>query len=307
MLITGLIFDIQRFSVHDGPGIRTTVFFKGCSLRCFWCHNPEGLSPKIQIQFNINRCIQCGACITACAEGAHEIIDGLHSYDRPLCKQCGNCVETCYAEALLKVGREVTVQDVMDEVLADRAFYETSGGGVTLSGGEPVLQTEFAKALLTACKTQGVHTAIETAGNVRWDSLEQLLPEIDLVMMDLKIIDPSRHRQFTGVDNTRILENATRLAKSQMPLHFRTPVVPSVNDSEAEIIEIANFIKGLMQGRRNLIQWELLPFHRLATDKYRSLGYEYQASELSAPSREQMEILVMTAKKSGVPVCAPGF
>jgi pyruvate formate lyase activating enzyme len=311
MAITGLIFDIQRFSIHDGPGIRTTIFFKGCSLRCFWCHNPEGVNAEKQIQYQPNRCIQCGACFASCPEGAHQFIDGVHEYDRSLCKSCGACIEVCYSDALQRIGREVTVTEVMSEVLADRVFYETSGGGVTLSGGEPALQNEFAYVVLAACKKEGLHAAIETAGNVPWFMLENLVPVTDLFMMDLKIMDPIRHKQVTGVTNSRILENASRLAGLGKNLLFRTPIVPTVNDTQEDIQEIANFIRSLssnptIRGDANpYIRWELLPFHRLAADKYRGLGMEYRAENLTVPTQMQMSKLASIAKSSGVPVLSP--
>ncbi len=308
MKLTGLIFDIQRFSVHDGPGIRTTVFFKGCSLRCFWCHNPEGLQAHLQIQFQVNRCIHCEACVEACPEHAQGLSDGLRTYDRTLCQACGACVDVCYADALLKVGREVTVDEVMVDVLADRTFYEASNGGITLSGGEPALQAGFAKALLQACKEAGVHTAIETAGNVPWKTLQGLLPATDLVMMDLKLMDTVRHRQATGVTNERILENARKIIASGKPIIFRTPVVPTVNDTPEDIAEIAAFIRELSLQRQvtgkqdGHMSWELLAFHRLATDKYRSLGLNYHASELAAPGKDVMKRLAVAAQMAGVPV-----
>ena len=311
MTLTGLIFDIQRFSVHDGPGIRTTVFFKGCSLRCFWCHNPEGLHARYQIQFLENRCIHCGACVDACPEQAQGMIDGSRTYDRSLCQACGACVDVCYAEALRKAGKEVTVEEVLVETLADRAFYDASGGGITLSGGEPALQMHFAKALLQASKSSGIHTAIETAGNVPWKSLQCLLPWIDLVMFDLKLINATRHRQATGVSNERILENARRITATGKPVIFRTPVVPTVNDNPEDISEIAAFIQALnhqhqsTQASNGCLSWELLPFHRLAADKYWSLGMEYRAKKLLAPGKELMSQLEIVAQFAGVPVKTP--
>jgi len=311
MTLTGLIFDIQRFSVHDGPGIRTTVFFKGCSLRCFWCHNPEGLQSRFQIQFQESRCIHCGACVEACPEQAQGLVDDLRTYERSLCQVCGACVDVCYADALLKVGREVTVEEVMAEVLADCAFYDVSGGGITLSGGEPALQAAFARSLLRASKIAGVHTAIETAGNVPWKTFQSLLPFTDLVMMDLKLMDSARHRQAAGVANERILENACKINASGKPIIFRTPVVPTVNDTPEDIEGIAAFIHALSQQRRTSgnhseeITWELLAFHRLASDKYHSLGLEYRASELPAPGKDVMSRLAVAAQLAGVPVRIP--
>jgi pyruvate formate lyase activating enzyme len=304
----GNVFDIQRFSIHDGPGIRTTVFLKGCSLRCFWCHNPEGLRRPAELQFLPARCIACGACLV-CPQAANELRDGALIYHRERCEACGQCVETCYAEGRRLVGRPMTVEEVMQEALRDRIFYETSGGGVTLSGGEPALQPEFSRAILVACQTEGIHTAIETAGNCAWDDLAMLLPATDLVMMDLKHMDAAKHRAATGVSNERILENARRLAASDKPLIFRIPIVPTVNDTPEEVAAIACFVRELGSLRAaggndgQSLSLELLMFHRLASDKYTSLGLIYRARDLVAPTKEQMAILAQAAAAQGVAVC----
>jgi pyruvate formate lyase activating enzyme len=295
---TGIIFDIQRFSIHDGPGIRTAIFLKGCSLHCFWCHNPESIHPKPEIEFFPQRCIHCDICLTECPNHACSAVDGtiVHHADR--CAACGHCQEFCFAEALVLTGREMTAQEVMAEVLCDRQFYTNSGGGVTLSGGEPVLQTSFSRAILEQCRADHIHTAIETAGNYLWEMVEALLPFTDLVMMDIKHLDPVKHRAATGASNHRILENARRLAGTTRPLLFRTPVVPTVNDSEAELRAIALFIQELIEARYTAagedaapITYELLKFHKLAGDKYRSLGVEYKAQDLEMLSQETMMAL----------------
>ncbi len=307
--MNGIVFNIQRFSVHDGPGSRTTVFLKGCSLRCFWCHNPEGIRSKPEIQFFPSRCIACGECVAACPQGAHTLQDGTHIYWREKCRACGRCVETCYAGALVLMGQTMTVEQVVEEVLRDRAFYETSGGGVTLSGGEPVLQRDFAQAILARCQAEGVHTAIETAAHCRWDDLAALLPVTDLIMMDIKHMDPDKHRAATGVSNERILANARRLAQTGKPIIFRVPVVPGVNDTPEEIGAIAEFVQGLACLRSEdghqaagPFSLELLPFHRLATDKYRGLGLEYRASQLASPPKEKMAELAEAARAHGITV-----
>jgi pyruvate formate lyase activating enzyme len=312
MTASGLVFDIQRFSVHDGPGIRTTVFLKGCSLRCFWCHNPEGLRMMPEVQFLPDRCLGCGACVTACEHDGQHLDDGMRSFERERCVACGACVEACVAEALTLVGKRMAAEDVVAEVMRDRVFYETSGGGVTLSGGEPALQPDFSREVLAQCKAQGLHTAIETCGNVPWTSLEGLLPVTDLVMMDLKHVDSEKHRAATGAGNERILANARQLALTRRPLVFRTPVVPGVNDTPAEIAAIAAFVRELVSLRGISsngsgpaeLSWELLPFHRLAADKYRSLGLDYRARVLNPPPKDQMAVLAESAQSSGVVVRA---
>lgn len=308
MSITGLVFDIQRFSVHDGPGIRTTVFLKGCSLRCFWCHNPEGLRMTPEVRFLPERCLACGACVAACEHDGQHLDASGRSFARERCVACGACVEACVTEALTLAGRQMTAAAVLAEALRDRVFYETSGGGVTLSGGEPALQPAFAREILALSKGEGLHTAIETCGNVPWENLDALLPFTDLVMMDLKQMDAEQHRAATGAGNERILANARRLAQTARPLIFRTPVVPGVNDTAAAIAAIAGFIAELAADRNRAgradIAWELLPFHRLAGDKYRSLGLEYRARDLNPPPKDVMHALAETARASGVTVRA---
>ena len=304
----GVVTNIQRFSIHDGPGIRTTVFLKGCNLRCFWCHNPETWSPRPELQTFPAKCIGCGACLSACPQGAHVMVDGAKVYDREKCVACGQCAETCYAEALVLTGKTLTVDDVLAEVLADRAFYATSGGGVTLSGGEPALQLDFSYAILARCKAEGVHTAIETDANYAWERLEKLLEVTDFVMTDIKHMDSAKHRDVTGVPNERILDNHRRLMATDKPVVFRTPVVPTVNATPEEIGAIAAYVRDLAALRAQSgrpappPRLELLPFHRLAGDKYRSLGLEYKAKDLPTPTKEEMAAFVALAEGYGIAV-----
>lgn len=294
----GIVTNIQRFSIHDGPGIRTTVFVKGCNLRCFWCHNPEAIRPQPEIQFFPERCIGCQVCVETCTREGHSFDDaGLHHYARDRCIGCGGCADICYAQALVLVGKQVSVEEVMTEVQADAAFYASSGGGVTVSGGEPLLQVEFTHDLLAACQAAGIHTAIETAANVAWERIAGLLPVVDLVMMDIKHMDADAHRDATGVPNTRILANARRLGAQPQPLIVRTPIVPGVNDTPADIAAIAQFVAELP----NLLYYELLPYHPMAKSKYRSLELDYRADDLPSPSATQMAQLVAVAAAQGVP------
>jgi pyruvate formate lyase activating enzyme len=307
MNIADVVFNIQRFSLHDGPGIRTTVFLKGCSMRCFWCHNPEGQYPEPELRYDAERCIACGQCVISCPNHAHEMRDGLHVFLRERCQLNGACVETCFSRALQMEGRSMTVGQVIDDILADKAFYLSSGGGVTLSGGEPALSKDFALEILQQCKKHRLHTAVETCGEVPWSSLEALLPYTDLIMMDIKHLDASRHQFATGQSNERILSNARSLAASRIPVIFRTPIVPSVNDSEADIRMIAGFVRELVavrslahQNGAGEIRYELLAFHKLAAGKYQSLGLDYKARELEPPTKETMALLLDVARHCGI-------
>jgi pyruvate formate lyase activating enzyme len=304
-----LVFHIQRFSLHDGPGIRTTVFVKGCAMGCFWCHNPEGRHPYRELQYHADRCISCGECVRVCPTQAHELRDGMHYFLRESCRTSGKCVDVCCSGALEINGREMSVDEVVNEVLQDRSFYQNSGGGVTVSGGEPGMNADFTRAILSRCKDEGLHTAIETCGYCSWDALHSLLSFTDLVMMDLKLITGEKHLEATGNTNDLILANARKLAMTAVPIIFRTPIVPTVNDSMDEVRRIAGFIRELIALRNgnakdngSTISYELLTFHKLGSDKYRSLGIEYRATALVPPTREQMSVLLGIATEAGIQV-----
>lgn len=295
----GLVTNIQRFSIHDGPGIRTTVFLKGCNLHCFWCHNPEDIRLNAEVQFFPERCISCGACVERCPQGAHRFLDdGSHLFLRDLCDGCGICIDTCYAKGLVLVGSRMSAAQVIAEVVEDQAFYTTSGGGVTISGGEPLLQFDFTYSVLSRCRALGIHTAIETAANFPWERVAAILPVTDLVMMDIKHMDSATHRRCTGAPNERILSNALRLGREPQPLIVRTPIVPGVNDSVEQVQAIASFVAQLP----NLVYYELLPYHPMAKSKYRSLDLVYEAEDLVTPTKAKIAELAAAAEAQGVRV-----
>jgi len=282
----GIIFDIKKFAVHDGPGIRTTVFLKGCPLHCAWCHNPEGIASGPEIMVFTERCIRgCRDCLAVCPRGALKRVRDIILLDRGLCDRCGACVDVCPSEALQSVGKTVSVGEVMDEVARDIPFYERSGGGATFSGGEPLTQPAFLRELLLACRARGIHTAVDTSGHAPFSVFEKLLPLVDLFLYDLKVIDDERHRRFTGVSNRLILENLEKLSRSAAPLAIRVPLLPGVNDADDELRALAGFCAALAN-RHSL---HLLPYHRGYVAKRRRLGLNAVLPDTAPPSSKLLE------------------
>jgi len=289
--VRGRIFDVQRFSLHDGPGIRTTVFLKGCPARCLWCHNPESQSFAPEVLVVETRCASCGTCKTVCPRGAPPPGSGL-------CTACGACVEACPAGARRLAGRETTVDAVMEEVLRDRVFYEESGGGVTFSGGEPLAQPEFLGALLEACRDAGIRAAVDTCGFAPRERLLALAPLVDLFLFDVKLVDDARHRALTGLPVAPILENLQALAAVHGNVWIRIPVVPGHTDAEDDVAATASLVAGLPGVR----QVSLLPYHRTGAAKARRLGREYPLDALAPPSPERLGVLAAIFRQHGLAV-----
>jgi pyruvate formate lyase activating enzyme len=297
----GIIFDIERFAIHDGPGIRTTLFLKGCPLACWWCHNPESISPRPQLAFFEEKCIGCGKCFEACPNGVHErLADGTRALHREKCDLCGRCVQTCFAEALVIEGRELSVSEAVVELRKDAPFYESSGGGVTLSGGEPMRQAAFSTAVLEACKKEGMHTALDTSGQAPWEDYERILPFVDLVLYDFKAASGETHQKYTGVSNELIRENLKRIDAQGIPIEIRIPVIPGVNDDRQNLEDSARFLSGI----RNVTSVILLPYHSLGETKYPQVGKTYRLSGLASPSREHMEEAAQWMAALGLPARA---
>jgi len=280
------VTDIQGFSIHDGPGIRTVVFLKGCSLGCRWCSNPECISGASEIGLFRNLCTSCGACDEVCPDGALSFTVGSPpAIDRGLCTGCGACVAVCSYKALVQYGTRMTVDEVFDVVCRDAMFYEASGGGVTVSGGEPLLQPAFVSTLLRKCRDAGIHTCVETSGCAPEPAVRRVLPYADCWLFDLKLYDPARHSEHTGRTNETILTNAAIIAGSEVDVLFRMPIIPGMTDDPRNLEEIAGFVKRL-GGTTNHI--ELMPYHRLAEGKYRSLDRPYPLSGVGPLTAEDL-------------------
>jgi pyruvate formate lyase activating enzyme len=298
----GLVSKIQRYAIKDGPGIRTTVFLKGCSMECEWCCNPELINTQPEILKDQKVCIHCAECFANCPEDA--IFEEIDEYviNRKLCTVCGICIEVCPVGAYQLVGKSMSVSELVGELLKDRVFYEVSGGGVTFSGGEPTLQYRFVKKVAQEMKRNRIHVAIDTGGNVPWEHLQELLEVIDLVLYDIKLVDNDKHTRFTGASNEIIKQNAEKLSRAGVPLIIRLPLLPGINDTMEEITEILTFIENL----ETVKQVDILPYHKLGVGKYIMLGKEYRLGTLEPPEREHLEKLRGLIEANGFKVAIGG-
>lgn len=293
-MATGLIFDIQRYSIHDGPGIRTTVFCKGCRLSCWWCHNPEGLSFDPELMLWSDRCIGCQTCVSVCPNSAIFVANSAIITDRSKCEVCGSCAERCPANAREIVGKRVSVGELMKEVQKDVPFYEDSGGGVTVSGGEPLEQPVLLNAFLSACKKEGMHTTLNTNGYAETEVVMKVSENVDLFTYDLKSMDDGMHRLYTGVSNELILTNLERLDSLGKRIFVRFPLIPGVNSDEGNVDAMLKFVSAL----KNVEEIGILPYHKLGVEKARRLGKEVKIFE--EPSDEMVEAIVKESSSFGL-------
>lgn len=289
----GTVFNIQKMSIHDGPGIRTTVFLKGCPLNCLWCANPESQNPEKEVACFPMRCVSCGYCAEVCPKGLIERRPPFEIVSRDECDLCGICVKECCTNAKKVVGEDYTAEELLKEILKDKSFYDSSGGGVTFSGGEPLMQAEFLQEMLKACRENGVHTAIETTGMSDADTLLKTVSLLDLVFYDLKQMDSGIHEEITGVPNEAILENLAAISKVHGNIVVRIPVIPGINDSLENLRKTADYAAEL-----SIPRIELLPYHNLGEVKYGQLGREYTLSETKKPSEDHMEALAAEMRKT---------
>lgn len=298
-MIRGLVFDVKKYAIHDGPGIRTTVFFKGCPLRCAWCHNPEGQSAGPEVMVKASRCLPgCRVCVEACPRKA--VTRGARGVKvkRSDCDGCGACADACPSQAIELAGRRMGAAQISFKIFQDAIFHESSGGGVTFSGGEPLLQADLLEDLLDECRRREVHTAVDTCGYVRPEVLKRFIGKVDLFLYDFKVLDERKHKRYTGVSNRIILENLRLLVRSGQKVNIRIPLIAGVNDDDENIIAMAEFLRSLM----GIERISLLPYHSLAVDKYRRLDRGEQAQAFSAPSREGQESIKSKLESYGFAV-----
>jgi pyruvate formate lyase activating enzyme len=297
-----MIFDVRKYSIHDGPGIRTTVFFKGCPLSCWWCHNPEGQDSRPELVYRKSRCIGCGECVKSCKRGAISLLSGYISVDRADCLVCGNCSNACSSDALSIAGKLMSVKEVLEEIEKDQAFYEESGGGVTFSGGEPLMQPDFLNALLKECAERAIHTTMDTCGHARYEIIRRIRGKVDLFLYDLKTLDSRKHRKYAGVSNQQILRNLKKLAENGSQIVISFPIIPGINDDDKNVTRTAEFVGSLP----NIQQVNLLPYHRAGIEKYKSLGKPYKLDKIQPPSNKKIESIKEKIEAFGIKAAVGG-
>ena len=296
---TGMVFDIKRYAIHDGPGIRTTVFLKGCLLNCPWCHNPEGKAREQEFMWWKERCIRCRDCENACTKGVISFSDDVWLLDKAKCDLCGACADACHSDALKLAGKKMTVAEVMKEIEKDTPFYDESGGGVSLSGGEPLLQQDFSDNLLKACKEIGIHTAVDTCGHASSDVLLEISEHTDLFLYDLKVINDEKHEKLTGMSNKLILNNLKELSNGGGKTVVRFPLIPGVNDDGKDILELGEFVASLS----NVKEISILPYHKAGVEKSRRLGRRTDSFSVDhSPSAETLREIEGKLKGFGLEV-----
>jgi len=298
----GMIFDIRKYSIHDGPGIRTTVFFKGCPLHCWWCHNPEGQDLRPELVYRASRCIGCNECVKNCSRRAVSVLSNRISVDRTKCLVCDDCSSVCSSDALSIAGRLMDVEEVVEEIEKDQAFYEESGGGVTFSGGEPLMQPDFLNALLVECKQRAIHTTVDTCGLAKYEIINRMGDKVDLFLFDIKTLDGRIHRRYTGVSNQQILRNLKKLSENGSQIIVSFPIVPGINDDDENVTRTAEFVRSLP----NIQQVNLLPYHRAGIEKYKSLGKPYKLGKIQPPSTQKIRSIKKRIEALGVKVAVGG-
>lgn len=291
---TAILMDVKRFSVHDGPGVRTTLFFKGCTLKCKWCHNPEGLYPQPEMSYYSRKCLNCGECAIVCPQKAHIFSDKGHEFQKNLCVSCGKCEEVCLGEAMRKYGKSITVDAAMNIALEDRCFYHETGG-ITVSGGEPLRNSSFIAELFSKLKSEKIHTAIDTCGNVSWKDFQRVLPFTDLFLYDIKHWDSNCHLQWTGCGNELILSNLARLSQAGAQIEVRIPLIPGCNDDITVLENIANFLL-----RHRIFNVRILPYHDLSRSKYEALQMNYSMPDIPSPYSECISKIVQYYQNLGL-------
>jgi len=300
--VIGIVFEIERYAIHDGPGIRTLVFLKGCPLECLWCANPESQQKQPQLVYSENKCLGCRKCIETCSENALTV--GIHGIviNYTKCRSCGRCVSVCNAEALVLLGRKMEANEVLKEILKDENFYRNSGGGVTFSGGEPFAQIDFLMALVRLCKKNFIHTCIETCGNVSWAIMSRILPYVDIFLYDFKAMNPEKHQKYTGVSNKLILNNFKKLVILGKEVIARIPIIPGLNDDEENYRILIQFLSKNAPG----VHINLLPYHRLGLSKYHLINKTYTLNNLKPPTAKKVKEIKKMLTNSGFDVSIGG-